>query len=139
MAENLEICPAHSFPNTATLSSLVSDRFKISGEYINAKKKMKYSISKINRKKPFELYTAFPAHSAIASVLHKKQNPLLHGWHRKEIWPFESEERHIFPSALTVNRSTYAMFLEIFLLSHRPTGETTYEQVRHIRFNLFMC
>lgn len=38
MAENLEICPTHSFPNTATLSSLASDRFKSSGGYPKQKK-----------------------------------------------------------------------------------------------------
>lgn len=75
MAENLEICPAHSFPNTATLSSLASDRFKISGGYPNSKKLS--TLSKINRKPPSMFYTAFPAFPwAFASVLHKKKNPL---------------------------------------------------------------
>lgn len=83
MAENLEICPAHSLPNTATLSSLASDRFKISEGYPNAKK-MKCSMSKINRKKTSVLYTAFLACPAFASVLHKKNPLCMAGVERKD-------------------------------------------------------
>lgn len=67
MAENLEICPTHSFPNTATLSSLASDRFKSSRGYPKQKKKkkVKYVMSKINMKKPFMLYPPFPAFQSL--------------------------------------------------------------------------
>lgn len=42
-----------------------------------------------------------------------------------------------FCPVVRVNRNIHATFLEIFLLSCRPTGKTTYEQVGPIRFSLF--
>jgi len=41
------------------------------------KKKKRYSMSKIKRKKTSMLYTAFPASPVFASVLHEKKKSLV--------------------------------------------------------------
>lgn len=141
MAENLEICPAHSFPDTATLSSLASDRFKISGGCPNSKKELN-TLSKINRKPPSMFYTAFPAFPwAFASVLHKKKNPLLHGRHRGNIMVSWKGRLTHFPPChvVLINRNIHATFLEILYLSCRRNGEAGYEQGGHTGFSFLLC